>query len=138
MQDSQRYATDLTDEEWEILEPLVPQAKRGGRPESYPKREIVNGIRYLVRTGCAWRLLPRDFPPWSTVYHYFRDWKRDGTWFAIHECLRGEVRERAGRDRQPSAAIIDSQSVKTAEKGGLADTTRARRSRAANATSSST
>ena len=136
MEPSQRYATDLTDAEWVILEPLVPKARKGGRPEEYAKREIVNGIRYLTRTGCAWRLLPRDFPPWSTVYHYFRKWKQDETWKRIHDRLRGDVREAAGRQRQPSAAVIDSQSVKTTEKGGSAAMTRARRSMGESGTSS--
>jgi len=121
------YATDLTDGEWAVRKPLVPEAKRGGRPEKYRKRAILNGIRYVTRTGCAWRLLPHDFPPWVTVYHYFRKWRKDGTWKRIHDKLRGDVRVKAGRNRQPSAAIIDSQSVKTTEKGGSMATTRERK-----------
>lgn len=136
MKPGQRYATDLTDAEWQVLEPLIPRAKKMGRREEYSKRDIINGIRYLLRTGCAWRLLPRDFPPWPTVYHYFRRWTRDGTWEYVHTELRARVRQRAGRKAQPSAAIIDSQSVKTTEKGGRAATTRARRSTAGSVTSS--
>src|SRR5262245_8604191 len=127
MRATTRYSTDLTDEEWEVLGPLVPAAKSGGRPEEYPKREIVNAIRYVVRTGCQWRLLPKDFPQWTTVYHYFREWRLDGTWQHVHDRLRGDVRERAGRHRQPSAAIIDSQSVKTTEKGGRTVTMQAKK-----------
>ena len=117
----------MSDAEWTVLEPLIPKAKHGGRPEGYAKREVVNGIRYLTRTGCAWRLLPHEFPPWTTVYHYFRKWRKDGTWKVIHDKLVGDVRERAGRKREPSAAVIDSQTVKTTEKGDLTATTRARR-----------
>lgn len=127
MRTKSRYPTDLSDAEWELLEPLVPSAKSGGRPEKYPKREIINGIRYVTRTGCAWRLLPRDLPQWDTVYHYFRKWRKDGTWKTIHDKLRGDVRQQAGRKRLPSAAVIDSQSVKTTEKGGSTGTTLARR-----------
>lgn len=126
----QGYDTDLRDTEWEVLKPLVPKAKRGGRPEKYPKRSIVNAIRYVTRTGCQWRMLPHDYPPWSTVYKYFRRWSDDGTWERIHDRLRGEVRVQAGRHRQPSAAVLDSQSVKTTEKGGPVATTLARKSRA--------
>jgi putative transposase len=135
---TQGYDTDLSDAEWELLEPLVPKAKWGGRPEEYSKRAIVNAIRYVARTGCQWRMLPHDYPPWSTVYKYFRRWSDDGTWECIHDRLRGDVRVRAGRHRQPSAAIIDSQSVKTTEKGGLVATTRARKSRGESVICSST
>ena len=124
-----RYSTDLTDDEWELLVPLVPQptiSPRGGRPPK-DRREVLNGIRYVVRTGCAWRLMPHDLPKWQTCYFYFRQWKNDGTWKRVHDKLRGDVRVEAGRERQPSAAIIDSQSVKTTEKGGLTATTRAKR-----------
>ena len=131
------YPTDLTDHEWALIEPYVPQAKRGGRPEHYPKQEILNGILYIVRGGCAWRLLPHDFPPWQIVYHYFWIWRQEGTWSLMHDLLRGDVRVAAGKRRQPSAGIIDSQSIKTTEKGGSAALTRTNRSRAANAISSS-
>jgi len=125
----QQYLTDITDNEWERLAVLVPQptaSPRGGRPPK-ERREILNGIRYVVRSGCAWRLMPHDLPKWQTCYHYFRLWKIDGTWQRIHDKLRGDVRAEAGRERQPSAAIIDSQSVKTTEKGGSVDTMRGKR-----------
>ena len=128
------YSTDLTDAEWERIEPLVPAAKPGGRPQSVPRREIVNAIFYVVRSGCTWRMLPHDFPPWGTVYYYFRVWRRDGTWERLQDVLRVQVRIQAGREATPSAAIIDSQSVKTTEKGGRAATTPARKSPAASAT----
>jgi len=112
------YPTDLTDQEWELIRHLVPPAKAGGRPEKYPKRDILNALWYLARSGCAWRLLPHDFPPWPAVYHYFRAWRDDGTWQHLHDLLRGDVRVAAGKQRQPSAGILASQSVKTTEKGG--------------------
>lgn len=133
-----KYPTDLTDAEWEILKHMIPEAKPGGRPEKYPKREIMNAIRYVTRTGCQWRNIPNDFPPWESVYYYFRCWRMDGVWKRIHDRLRGDVRESEGRHRQPSAAVIDSQTVKTTEKGGLAAMMRVRKSRDANATSWST
>lgn len=101
-----------------MIEALVPAPKPGGRPITYARREIVNGIRYVLRTGCAWRLLPHDLPPWPLVYHYFRTWGRDGTWERIHDALRRRVREAAGRAPEPSAAVLDSQSVKVTEQGG--------------------
>jgi transposase len=120
------YATDLTDAEWARLDPLVPPTKTRGRPPR-DRREIIDAISYVVRSGCAWRLLPHDFPPWQTVYHYYRLWRIDGTWERIHDALRDQVRQQAGREAQPSAGIIDSQSVRTSEKGGSGATTEARR-----------
>ena len=131
------YPSDLSDAEWESLEGHVPPPQPGGRPPKYSRREVVNGIRYALRSGCAWRLLPHDLPPWDTCYGYFRRWKRDGTWKRIHDGLRGDLREAARRHREPSAGIIDSQSVKTTEKGGSMGTTPARRSTAGKGTSSS-
>ena len=112
------YPSNLTDKEWVIIGSLIPSAKPGGRPRSVDIRAILNAIFYLVRTGCQWRLLPHDFPPWGTVHYYYRRWRRDGTLFKIHEHLRKEVRLKYGKDIHPSQAIIDSQSVKTTEKRG--------------------
>lgn len=95
------YPSDLSDQEWKILAPLIPPAKPGGRPRKWPMRKILNAVFYVVRTGCQWRLLPHDFPPWSTVHHYFRLWRLDGTWEKINALLRERIRLRAGRDRQP-------------------------------------
>jgi len=122
------YPSDLTDAQWRLIEKRIPVARPGGRPRSVDMREVVNGIMYLIRTGCSWRQLPHDFPPWGTVHFYYRCFRLDGTWQKIHDALRDKVRVAAGRKVSPSAAIVDSQSVKTTEKGGLEGTTRARRS----------
>jgi putative transposase len=131
--DNKNYPSDLTNEQWKLIEPLLPPAKTGGRPRSTDLRQVINGILYLVRTGCSWRMLPRDFPPWPTVHDYYRKYRHDGTWNQIHEALHEQVRIHVGREPCPSAAIIDSQSVKTASKGGIKATTRERRYRVENA-----
>ena len=113
-----RYPSDVTDEEWELIKPQIAPAKRGGRKRSVDEREIVNAIMYVLSTGCQWRALPKDFPPRSTVWHYLDLWSYDGTLERIHHELYVKCREKAGREASPTAAIIDSQSVKSAEKGG--------------------
>lgn len=117
-----RYPTDLTDRQWELVEPLLPDPPPGpaGRPAVHEKREIVNAILYHVRAGGAWRMLPKDFPAWQTVYGYFRDWTSDGTLKALHDALREQVRVTEGRSAEPSAGIVDSQSVKGADTVGAA------------------
>src|SRR5919112_40771 len=107
------YSTDLTDAQWERLEPLIPPAKPGGRDRSANMREVMNAINYVLRTGCAWHLLPHDFPPSGTVYDYFNQWRRDGTITRIHEALRPRVRAACEHDPEPSAASLDSQSGRT-------------------------
>jgi putative transposase len=128
------YPSDLTEAQWNAIEPLIPPPRPGGRPRTTDMREVLNAILYVLRTGCQWAYLPHEFPPNRTVYHYFWSWSRDGTWEQIHTALRAEVRRQAGREESPSAGAIDSQSVKTTEKGGPAASTAARSSRGASAT----
>lgn len=113
-----RYQTDLTDAEWRVIAPHLPKPCATGRPRAWPMREIVNGIFYVMRAGCPWRLLPSDLPPWGTIYRWFAAWRDDGRFERINHALVMADRERVGRDASPSAAIIDSQSVKTTEAGG--------------------
>ena len=160
MDTRQPYPSDLTNAEWAQARRFVPAPKPGGRPAKHDRREIVNALLYIARTGCQWRALPHDFPPWSTVYNYFKWWKWDGTWGRINDALRievghqlgperydgtfdrlmaelrGDLRVTEGRRRQPTAAVLDSQSVKTTEKGGRAATTQPRRSPGASGISS--
>lgn len=111
------YPADLTDGQWKQLESLVPKAKSGGRPRKADMREVVNRILYVTRTGGSWRMMPHDLPPWGTVWIYFRSWRDDGTWETMNARLRERCRTREGRDRQPSAGSIDSQSVKRSDRG---------------------
>jgi putative transposase len=130
------YTTDLTDEEWQLLAPLLPPEQSGGRPRTYPRREVLTGIQYLLRGGCAWRLMPHDRPQWQTAYQPWRAWRQDGTWVRIHEQLRDAVRTRLGRSPQPSAASLGAQTVKTTETGGAMAMTARSNSPAAPAISS--
>jgi transposase len=132
-----RYPSDMTDEEWAHVAPMIPPAKRGGNRRHVDVREVMNGIMYILSTGCQWRAIPKDLPPRSTLFDYLELWEWDGTLDRIHHALYERCRERGEREVSPTAAIIDSQSVKSAEKGGAASirmaTTRARRSRARSA-----
>ena len=119
MDGSRRYDTDLSDAAWALVAPLLPPARPGGRPRTTDLRGIVDAILYLLRTGCQWRLLPRDFPPWSTVHHYFRTWRNTGVWVRLHRALYARARAAAGRAPCPSLVIMDGQSVKTTERGGV-------------------
>src|SRR5690349_19121493 len=115
--DRPRYPTDLTDAQWKRLASIVPEPKAGPQPAIYSRREIVNAILYVARTGCPWRMLPHDLPPYRIVFHYFTSWKKEGIWKEVHDTLRQHVRKRSGRKAEPSAGILDSQSVKTTEAG---------------------
>ena len=130
--DRLRYPSDLTDLEWQQIEPLIPAAKRGGGKRTVDMREVVNGVMYVLSTGCQWRYLPKDLPPKSTVHDYLTRWNYDGTIERVHHALYVQCREVAGRQASPTACVIDSQSVKSAEKGGFGSirpaTMRARRS----------
>ena len=127
MKTQKRYSSDLTDEEWAILEPLIPPAKRGGRPRTANMREVLNGIFYVLKTGCQWENLPQDLPPSGTVFYYFNRWRKEKVWQQMNAGLREQVRLEAGRAATPSAGSMDSQSVKTTEKGAVGVTTAARK-----------
>jgi transposase len=137
-----RYPSDLTDAEWGLIAPLIPPAKHGGRHRQVNVREVLNAIFYVLSTGCQWKALPKDLPPKSTAHYYFMLWDWDGTLERIHHVLYVQVREREGREASPTAAVIDSQSAKTAQKGAKLSirraSMRAKRSRGASGTSSST
>jgi putative transposase len=107
-----RYPSDLSDEEWTILEPLLSSAEKRGRPPKWPLRHVANAVFYLLRSGCSWRMLPKEYPPWQTVYYHFRKWRIDGRLRRAHDRLREAVRQAEGRERDPSASVLDSQVVK--------------------------
>ena len=119
--ESGRYASDMTDREWALIEPFMPPARRHGRPRTTDLREVVNAVLYIATSGCQWRMLPREFPPVSTVQRYFHDWRDSGLWQTIHFHLALQTRELEGREAQPTAGVIDSQSVKTTGSGGISD-----------------
>jgi len=132
---SKRYPDDLTDKEWELIEPLLPKGPRGqGRKPKYERREMLNAMFYVLRTGCPWRHLPKDLPPWKSVYHLFRIYRLRGVFERIHHQLRRNLRQLAKRAANPSVGIVDSQSVKTAEKGGSEDSMGVRKLKVGNDT----
>jgi len=116
---NQRYPTDLTDRQWDCIKELIPPPKPGGRPRSLEMRQVINAMLYLVVSGVQWRLLPHEYPNWKSVYHYFRQWQKEGTWQRIHDTLRAQVRQQAGRHKHPTAGCLDSQSVKTTQIPGI-------------------
>lgn len=118
MNKNQLYPTDLTDRQWDCIKELIPPAKAGGRPRTLDMRVVINGMLYVVVTGCQWRMLPREYPAWQSVYTYFRQWRDDGTWQRLHNTLRAQLRRRAGRHKHPTAGALDSQSVKTTQLPG--------------------
>ena len=119
MKTNQLYPTDLTDRQWDGIKDLIPAAKPGGRPRSLQMRAVVNAILYLVMSGCQWRMLPREYPAWQSVYTYFQPWRDDGTWQRIHDTLRAQRRRKAGRHKHPTAGALDSQRVKTTQVPGV-------------------
>lgn len=114
-----QYSSDLTEPEWILLKDLIPPAKFGGRPRTVDIREVLNAVFYVLRAGCAWRLLPNDLPHWKTVYHYWREWRISGLWERVNETLRRNLRRKSGRNAEPSAAVIDSQSIETTKRSGI-------------------
>ena len=130
------YPSDLSEAQWELLRPQIEKpASHGGTHRKYPLEEIVNGLLYVLKSGCQWEMLPHDFPPWESVYDHYRRWKRDGTLERLHDLLRRQLRVAEGREPTPSAGVLDSQSAQTTEKGGPVGTTQARKSKGASGTS---